>query len=319
MRLRDIDAIAVTVKPGIPTSLLIGLNFGKYLSEVGCKPLIPIHHMEAHALTARIVEKIEFPYLTLLISGGHCLLAIVENVDKFYLLGTTMDIAPGDILDKAGRRMKLNNIPDFQNMCGGAAIELAANQATDMEQFQFPLTLMHQKDCNFSYTGLLNTIYLYINEQEKEHNIQGDMIIPDVYNLCAGIQFTIARHLCHRTQRAMEFFNSSHMVPEGNRTLVVSGGVASNNFFAKSLSFLCSEMGYKFFRPPHKLCTDNGIMVAWNGMERWKINSGVLTTPDEIDKLKVEHKSPLGTDWREYVIDKNIKCTWVKVKRAHAN
>uniref|UniRef100_V5H8L1 N(6)-L-threonylcarbamoyladenine synthase n=1 Tax=Ixodes ricinus TaxID=34613 RepID=V5H8L1_IXORI len=113
------SAIAVTVRPGMSLSLLVGLNFARRLAAKHGKPLIPIHHMEAHALAVRLVQRVDFPYLVLLVSGGHCQLAVVRDIDDFLLLGQTMDDAPGETFDKVARRLKLTNLPECRGLSGG--------------------------------------------------------------------------------------------------------------------------------------------------------------------------------------------------------
>ncbi|CAK9831986.1 tRNA N6-adenosine threonylcarbamoyltransferase, mitochondrial [Anthophora retusa] len=314
LKMKDIDAIATTVKPGLVMSLEVGTKFGKYLANIGGKPFIPIHHMEAHALTARMTEKVDFPYLVLLVSGGHCLLAIVENINKFYLLGTTLDNAPGETFDKIARRLKLRNIPEFSSLNGGLAIEIAANKASDVDQFSFTPILTGHCSCNFSFAGIISQSTKHIESEERKYNIIGDMVIPDIYNLCAAIQLAAVTHICQRTQRAMEYINKMSLFPENKRTLVVSGGVACNNFLAKALSIVSAEVGYNFVRTPPKLCTDNGIMVAWNGVEKWITNTDVIRDLSEIEKIKVQSKAPFGEDWIVKVKLAEIKCKWVKIK-----
>ncbi|XP_043596666.1 probable tRNA N6-adenosine threonylcarbamoyltransferase, mitochondrial isoform X3 [Bombus pyrosoma] len=274
LKLRDIDAIATTVKPGLPMSLRVGTQFGKYLAQIGKKPLIPIHHMEAHALTARMNREIDFPYLILLVSGAHCLLAIVDNVNKFYLLGTSVNNAPGEMFDKVARRLKLKNIPEFSTLNGGLAIEIAANKASNIEQFLFPPVM---------------TKY--------------------------PLQLATVTHICHRTQRAMEFVNKMSLFPKHKRTLVVSGGVACNNFLAKALNIVSTELGYSFIRTPPKLCTDNGTMIAWNGIEKWIADVDIIRNPNEIEKIEIEKTAPLGENWIQKVEAANLKCKWVKIKK----
>ncbi|XP_076753589.1 threonyl-carbamoyl synthesis 4 [Xylocopa sonorina] len=315
LRLKDIDAIATTVKPGLPMSLKVGTAFGKYLAKIGQKPFIPIHHMEAHALTARIKEEVEFPYLVLLVSGGHCLLAIVENVNKFYLLGTTMNIAPGEMFDKIARRLKLRNIPEFSTLNGGSAIEAAASKTVNVDQFLFSPALSKYRNCNFSFGAYMSLCNDYIESEERKHNIIADMVIPDAYNLCASLQLATVNHICQRTQRAMEFINTNSLFPTNKRTLVVSGGVACNNFLAKALNILCTELGYTFVRTPPKLCTDNGIMIAWNGIEKLTANIDVIKDFNEIEKIEIKGKAPLGENWIEKVEAANIKCKWIKIKQ----
>ncbi|CAD1468515.1 unnamed protein product, partial [Heterotrigona itama] len=310
LKLKDIDAIATTVKPGLPMSLKVGAQFGKYLATVGEKPFIPIHHMEAHALTARMSEKIDFPYLILLVSGAHCLLAIVKNVNKFYLLGTSINNAPGETFDKIARKLKLRNIPEFSTLNGGLAIETAASKASNIDQFLFPPTMTKYYDCNFSFSALFSVCDMYIELEEKKHNIIGDAVIPDVYNLCAALQLATIKHICQRTQRAMEFINKMSLFPENKRTLVVSGGVACNNLLAKALNIVCTELGYNFVRTPPKLCTDNGIMIAWNGIEKWIRDIDVIKDSNEIEKIEIENTAPLGENWIKKVEETNLKCKW---------
>ncbi|CAL7952483.1 unnamed protein product [Xylocopa violacea] len=314
LKLKDIDAIATTVKPGLPMSLEVGTKFGKYLAKIGQKPFIPIHHMEAHALTARIKGEVEFPYLVLLVSGGHCLLAIVESVNKFYLLGTSINSAPGQVFDKIARKLKLRNIPELSTLNGGSAVETAASKAVNVDQFPFLPGMTKYRNCNFSFDGLMSICNCYIESEERKHNIIADMVIPDVYNLCASFQLAVVTHICQRTQRAMEFINAQSLFPANNRTLVVSGGVACNNVLAKALNILSTELGYSFVRTPPKLCTDNGIMIAWNGIEKWIANIDVIKDPNEIEKIEVENKAPLGENWIEKVEAEHIKCKWIKIK-----
>lgn len=306
LRLRNIDAIATTVKPGLPMSLAIGNDFGKYLCRVGNKPYIPIHHMEAHALTVRMVQKVDFPYLVLLVSGGHSLLAIVENVDKFYLLGTSTDNAPGEILDKIARRLKLANIPEFSHMSGGQAIESAASKALDPSKFVFEPTLTKKRNCQFSFAGILNKGFKYIDKENNFDNTDSTAI-PNIYNFCAALQMSLIKHICLRTQRAMEYINNTNLISQEKRTLVISGGVACNNFLAKALEIVCSERGFKFVRTPPRLCNDNGVMIAWNGVEKWMVNIDVLRNKNEIEMVTVEKIASLGENWTERVQDANIK------------
>ncbi|XP_008559994.1 tRNA N6-adenosine threonylcarbamoyltransferase, mitochondrial [Microplitis demolitor] len=314
LRLRDVDAIATTLKPGLALSLMIGRNFGKYLSRVGNKPFIPIHHMEAHALTARMIEKVDFPFLVLLISGGHCLLALVKNISEFYILGKSIDDAPGEAFDKTARRLKMINLPEYWGKNGGQAIELAASKATNPEQFEFPFCMTHYRDCNFSFAGLKNSVMSHIKRQELKSKVIGDEIIPDIENLCAGFQLAIAKQISLKTKRAMAFLDMKNLIPHDQRTLIVSGGVACNNFIAKALGIVCNETGYRLVRPPPQLCMDNGIMIAWNGIERWNADAGVLRDPVEIEKVNSEARAPLGEDWTQLIKDEDIKSSNIKTR-----
>lgn len=303
----DLDAIAVTVKPGLALSLLVGMNYAKDLSKRSSKPLIPIHHMEAHALTARLVYKdLQLPFLVLLLSGGHCMLAVVKKVNEYLLLGQSIDDAPGEALDKAARRLQLKNLKEFRNICGGQAIEMAAMRG-DPRAIDLGTFMTNYKDCNFSYSGIKNVIRTHILKSEKKHELKGDEIIPDVYNLCASIQYAITKHICTRVERAIEFINRTQILPETNRTLVVSGGVASNMFIRKYLNLLCDNMSFKLIVPPPRLCTDNGPMIAWNGMEKFNENLDIFSHTD-LNKIDIQSKAPLGKNISQQVADMGIRC-----------
>lgn len=309
LQITDIDAVAVTTKPGLLISLQVGVKFANYLARIYNKPLIPIHHMEAHALTVRITQEIPFPYIVLLISGGHSILGVVTDVSNFILLGETLDNAPGEVLDKVARRMKLKNIPEFSKLAGGRAVELAAKNAQNIEQFKFPLSLAKNRDCNFSFSGLQDSFVRKLVQKEIEHEIVGDGIIPEFSDLCAAFQIAIAEHLVHRTERAILFCEKMNLVDRNKRNIVVSGGVACNNFIFKSIEFISKKLGYSAYRPPSNLCTDNGVMIAWNGIEKLKDGCSVLS---KINPEDIEPKAHVGKNVISQVKDANLQ---VKVTR----
>ncbi|XP_066254787.1 tRNA N6-adenosine threonylcarbamoyltransferase, mitochondrial [Euwallacea similis] len=314
INIEQVDAIATTVKPGLPLSLLIGTKYGKYLCKKYSKPFIPIHHMEAHALTARLTEKsLKFPFLVLLISGGHCLIALAQGVDKFLLLGHSIDDAPGEAFDKMARRMKLKNLPEYAALSGGQAIELAASKANNPLQFKFSPPMQSYKDCTFSFAGVKNVCLQHILREEKTRDLAPDEVIPDINNLCAALLLVITRHLCHRIQRGMEYVALKHLIPPDKQALVVSGGVASNNFILEGLQIVCDALDYQLVRPPKSLCTDNGVMIAWNGAERWNQNLGIYLK--DFENVKIEKSCPLGERLVEDVARENISCKWVKISK----
>ncbi|CAB3243062.1 unnamed protein product [Arctia plantaginis] len=259
---KDVDAIAVTTKPGLLGSLQVGVKYAKHLAKLNNKPLIPIHHMEAHALIARMHQKLTFPFLVLLISGGHCLLTLVKDVEDFYLLGKGLDNAPGEVFDKVARRMKLKNMSEYSKICGGRAVELAALQATNPEVFEFPLPLLKYRDCNFSFSGLKDSLVRKLIKKEMEHQIAG----------------------C---------------------------GVACNDFIFKSIELLAENTKYKAFRPPPRLCTDNGVMIAWNGLEKLQNHYAPKT---DISLKEIDPTAPLG----KCLIDE-VKKAHIKIKRIRLN
>lgn len=308
----EIDAVAVTVMPGLTPSLLIGVKYAKYIAKLHNIPLIPIHHMKAHALVIRMYHEIEFPYLVLLISGGHCLLAVAQDVDEFILLGQSLDDSPGETFDKVARRMKLRNIMQYSEISGGRAIELAACKATDPVQFQFQIPLLRDRDCNFSFSGLKESLMRKLKMKEMEHRVMADSIIPEINDLCASFQCAVTEHLMHRTHRAVEFCHKKGLIPEDRRNLVVSGGVACNDFIFNSLSCLGDKIGYKVFRPPPQVCTDNGIMIAWNGLE--KLRKGQKFT-SHFHTSDIQSKSPIGQDLTNEVKETKISVKVTRLKK----
>ncbi|XP_013136663.1 PREDICTED: probable tRNA N6-adenosine threonylcarbamoyltransferase, mitochondrial [Papilio polytes] len=301
--MNDIDAIAVTAKPGLLLSLMIGVKYANFLAKKFKKPIIPVHHMEAHALVVRIYYNIPFPYLALLISGGHCLLTVVKDVDNFLLLGQTLDNAPGEVMDKAARRMKLKNIPEYSLISGGRAIELAAKNATNPSLFEFPVPLQKNRDCNFSFSGLKDSLVRKVIKKESEHGLMGDEIIPEIYDLCASFQTGITKHLAHRLERAVKFCELKNLLDNNAKNIVVSGGVACNDYIFSNLKSVVNHLGYNIYRPPHRVCTDNGIMIAWNGIEKTRkgIETCQFISPNDVHPI-----SPLGVNIIDQVKEANV-------------
>lgn len=313
LSMKDVDAIAVTTRPGLLISLRVGVQYSRYLSRIYEKPLLPVHHMEAHALVARMFYDLPYPFLVLLISGGHCLLAVVRNTNDFLLLGQSLDNAPGEVMDKAARRMKLRNMPEYSKVSGGRAIELAAMKSKKPEMFQFTIPLIRNRDCNFSFSGLKDALVRIVLKKEEEHEIIGSGIIPEVYDLCAAFQLAIAEHMFHRTERAVLFCEKTNLLSSQNKNIVVSGGVACNDFIFNSIKLLGDKLGYNVHRPPPKVCTDNGIMIAWNGIEK-------LRQQDCIKGVKlqdIEPTAPLGTNIIDKVVAANLPTKATRLFKLH--
>ncbi|KGL97336.1 hypothetical protein N301_02392, partial [Charadrius vociferus] len=191
---RDLAAIATTVKPGLALSLDVGLRYSLDLVNRYQKPFIPIHHMEAHALTIRLTQHVEFPFLVLLLSGGHCILAVARGVSDFLLLGQTIDIAPGDMLDKVARRLSVRKHPECHGMAGGKAIEHLA-QTGNRQQHLFRLPMQQYRNCDFSFSGLQNLVNKAIMQKEKEEGIQEGAILSCVKDIAAAVQHAVALHI----------------------------------------------------------------------------------------------------------------------------
>uniref|UniRef100_A0A663LSD2 N(6)-L-threonylcarbamoyladenine synthase n=2 Tax=Athene cunicularia TaxID=194338 RepID=A0A663LSD2_ATHCN len=307
---RELAAIATTVKPGLALSLEVGLQYSLTLVNKYQKPFIPIHHMEAHALTIRLTHHLEFPFLVLLLSGGHCILAVAQGVSDFLLLGQSIDIAPGDMLDKVARRLSLRKHPECHSMAGGKAIEHLA-QTGNRQQYTFRLPLQQYRNCDFSFSGLQNLVNNTIIQKEKEEGIQEGEILSCVKDIAAAVQHAVALHIIQRTYRAMLFCIKNSILSSRNATLVVSGGVASNQYIRKGLQTLADANDFAFLCPPPRLCTDNGVMIAWNGIERLRAGLGVLHSTDGI---RYEPKAPLGIDISKRVEEYSIKVPKLRKK-----
>ncbi|XP_076061986.1 threonyl-carbamoyl synthesis 4 [Oratosquilla oratoria] len=309
----ELDAIATTVQPGLPLSLWVGTNYGKNLALSSGRPFIPIHHMQAHALTVRMVEQVDFPFLVLLVSGGHCLLVLAKSLTDWNIIGKSVDDAPGEALDKTARRLRLRHLPECSTLAGGRAIEFLAQQGNP-RAFDFPLPMTRYRDCTFSFAGLKNAALKVIQKEEETHGIKGDEVLPSVADVCASFQYIVTKHLLRQTQKAMIYIDVRHLLPSDHRCLVISGGVASNSYIREAMLKLCNELGYNLIVPPPKLCTDNGVMIAWNGMEKWKANTGILYDEEDIKNVEAVGKSPIGIDLTDDVRSLGIKAKkWVKI------
>ncbi len=248
----DLAGIAATAGPGLIGGLLVGLTTAKAIAAAHRLPLLAINHLEAHALTARFMGRLDFPYLLLLVSGGHCQLLIVLGVDRYRRLGTTLDDALGEAYDKAAKMLDLG-------FPGGPAVERAARTG-DPTRFALPRPLLGQPGCNFSFSGL-KTALRQIIERLGLNALEP----PLLDDLCASFQAAAADVLLDRTRRAALLFRADY--PAGS-ALVVAGGVAANAYLRASLARLVEELELRLIVPPPALCTDNGVMVAWAGLER---------------------------------------------------
>lgn len=313
MTVDNIDAIAVTTRPGLSLSLLVGLRYAKHLCRKHSKPIIPIHHMQAHALTARVENKIDYPFLCLLASGGHCLLTFVRNTTEFLILGEAVDDAPGECFDKVAREMQLKNLPQFAECNGGTAIEIAARSATNPNRFEFPTPLARERNCQFSFSGSKTSAHRLLAKLRTEQQLQPDQVITHYEDFCAGFLRAMTKQMVRRTQRAMAFCDREHLWGDSiERRFVFSGGVACNDFIYTALQQLSQPLGYDVFRPSKEFCMDNGIMIAWNGVERWLVEREKYAALD-VDELRAEPKEPIGESLVNKLSTANIKCDWVKI------
>ncbi len=250
--LKKITGVATTAGPGLLVCLMVGMSAGKTIATFLNKPFLAINHLEGHALSPRLIEKIKFPYLLLLISGGHSQFLEVRGVNKYKRLGTTIDDALGEAFDKTAKILGI----EFP---GGPKIEKYAAKG-DKNGFVLPKPIINKSGCNLSFAGLKTAV---LHASKKIKNKQ------DKYNLAASFQHTINEILKVKCEKAMNFFLENNKKNKENY-FVIAGGVASNQTIRKSLQEVCNKMGFKYIFPPAELCTDNAAMIAWAGIERYQ-------------------------------------------------
>jgi N6-L-threonylcarbamoyladenine synthase len=252
-RFDELQGIAATGGPGLIGGVIVGVMTAKAIAAVHQLPFIAVNHLEGHALSARLVDDIPFPYLLLLVSGGHCQLLVVEDVGRYRRLGTTVDDAAGEAFDKGA---KLLGLP----YPGGPAIEAAARNGNP-DRFDLPRPMVGRMEPDFSFSGLKTALRKRVAEQ----SVDGVLSPQDRADLAAALQHTIADCLADRTARAINIARSRYPLLS---TLVVAGGVAANQHIRQRLQTCAEEVGMSLVAPPLKLCTDNAAMIAWAGIER---------------------------------------------------
>ena len=250
--IKEIDGVAATAGPGLIVCLTIGLNIGKAIAAFSNKPFIGVNHLEGHALSPGLENKIEFPYLLLLISGGHTQYLIVKDVNHYEQLGTTIDDALGEAFDKTAKMLDLG-------YPGGPAVEKFAKLG-DANYFKLPEPIINRAGCNLSFAGLKTAV---LRESKK---INGENKLK--YNLAASFQKTINKILYKKTKVAVDMFRKK--TKKENCKLIVAGGVAANETIRNNLYSLSKEIGFKTIYPDLKFCGDNAAMIAWAGIKRYK-------------------------------------------------
>jgi len=256
--LGDLSAIAVTSGPGLIGGVMVGLMTAKAIAYARNIPLISVNHLEGHALSIRLTEDVPFPYMLLLVSGGHCQLLVVKGVGQYERLGTTIDDAAGEAFDKTAKMLGL----DYP---GGPAIEKAALDGDSM-RFKFPRPLKGKPGSNFSFSGLKTAVLRARDKLCDEQD--GTLKRQDVNDLAASFQAALTDAIMDRVKNSLKYY-LEHYGSDKN-IFVVAGGVAANSSIKEKLSGLCKEYDFELKAPPMKLCTDNGAMIAWVGVEKYK-------------------------------------------------
>ena len=250
----EVDGVAATAGPGLIVCLTVGLNIGKSIAAFSNKPFIGVNHLEGHALSPGLEKKINFPYLVLLISGGHTQFLIVKDVDKYEQLGTTIDDALGEAFDKTAKMLGFG-------YPGGPNVE-KFSKLGDKNFYILPEPIINKAGCNLSFAGLKTAV---LRESKK---INGEDKLK--YNLAASFQNTINKILYKKTKVAVKMFREK--TKKQNFQFIVAGGVAANRSIRKNLSTLSTEMSFEAIYPDLKFCGDNAAMIAWAGIQRFKKN-----------------------------------------------
>ena len=258
--LAGINAIAVTAGPGLIGGVLSGVMLARGLAAARGLPLVAVNHLAGHALTPRLTDEIGFPYLMLLVSGGHCQFLLVKGADSFQRLGGTIDDAPGEAFDKTA---KLLGLPQP----GGPSVEAEAASG-DPARFRFPRPLLDREGCDMSFSGLKTAL---LRARDALVSEKGGITVQDRRDLCAGFQLAVAEVLATKTARALAM-----TADQRPTVLAVAGGVAANRAIRARLETVCAQFGLSFVAPPLRLCTDNAAMIAWAGIERLRLG---LATP----------------------------------------
>ena len=243
----DLDGVAATAGPGLIGGVIVGLVTGKAIAAAIGKPLLAINHLEGHALTARLTDDLAFPYLLLLVSGGHCQLVLIEGLGRYRRLGTTIDDAVGEAFDKTAKMLGL----DYP---GGPAVQRAAEQG-DPGAVSLPRPMSGREGCDFSFSGLKTAVRRLL---DNDSSLRAE-------DVAASFQHAVGDVMVDRTGNAITMAQGFY--PKLGH-LVIAGGVAANLHLRRRLDVLCRERGLTLIAPPTDLCTDNGAMIAWAGVER---------------------------------------------------
>ena len=251
LSLNNIDAVAVTSGPGLIGGLIVGVMIAKGIASVTGKPIIEVNHLEAHALIVRMFYEINFPFLLLIISGGHCQFLIVYNVGCYHKLGSSLDDSLGEVFDKVAKMLNLG-------YPGGPVIE-EKSLSGDSKSFILPRALTGRCGCDFSFSGLKTAVRnIIINHKSIDHKL--------ICDISASFQECVGDILVNRINNAIAM---SKAIDKRIDKLVVTGGVAANKLLRNRMLGCASDNDFKILYPPSKLCTDNGIMVGWAGIENF--------------------------------------------------
>lgn len=262
----DIDIVAATAGPGLIGGVLVGWMAATGIAQSTNKPLVAVNHLEGHALVPRLAATaangagngitVEFPYLLMLASGGHCQILLVRGVGQYDLIGQTIDDSAGEAFDKIAKMLGLG-------YPGGPIVDKRAQQGNP-KRFHFPRPLCDKPGCDFSFSGIKTAARMMLDKYD------GPVDDEFINDFCASFQAAVVDCIINRLNNAMNTVAVKSTAP---KTLVVAGGVAKNSAIRASMEKLANEYGMIFAAPPMNLCTDNGAMIAWAGIENWRIGN----------------------------------------------
>lgn len=259
VRLGDLDGVAVTAGPGLIGGVMSGVMCAKGIAAGAGLPLVGVNHLAGHALTPRLTDGIAFPYLMLLVSGGHCQFLIAHGPEEFTRLGGTIDDAPGEAFDKTA---KLLGLPQP----GGPAVEAEAATG-NARAFALPRPLLDRPGCDMSFSGLKTALLRARDAAVAEHGGLPRQVRAD---LCASFQAAVRDVLAEKSRRALAIYLDH---APGEPVFAVAGGVAANKALRAELETVCAKLGVRFTAPPLRLCTDNAAMIAFAGIERFRMGA----------------------------------------------
>lgn len=272
LKFRELDAVAVTAGPGLIGGVIVGVMTAKAIASVHQLPIIGVNHLEGHALSARLDNDIDFPFLLLLVSGGHCQILLVEGVGRYRKIGETLDDALGEAFDKVAKMMRLG-------YPGGPKIEQYALKG-DENAYNLPIPFKGKPHCNFSFSGLKTAVRSVISNERSDarnlhhaneaskSNVNAPLRNEIISNISASFQKTALLTLQDRLKNAFLEIEKEGL---DIKNFVVAGGVAANKYLRHGITNFAYEFGYNTFFPPLELCSDNGAMIAWAGIERFRL------------------------------------------------